>query len=161
MGSVTTIGTFLDAFRMALTERAGLANVNIYTAYVSDEDMGAESIVLSWGDPEADYDYTVGTAQDKVGEEFEVPCRIWVTRHGAAESDIKAARDRALALIEEVHDQLAVAYTNRVDRSSALGVDTAFIDNWRLEQRMGGSGDVGRDCRLFFTIRCKARFTPA
>ena len=161
MGAVTTVGAFLDGLRAALVVRAGLVGVNVYSGPVSIDDLGVESIILGApGDISATYEYNIGTPRDRVDEEYTIPCGIWIVVHGGGETRIKAARDRALALIDEVHDQLA-SYTNRVDRSAAIGADRAFITSWDMEQMIGFEGSSARDCRIRFTITCNASFTPA
>lgn len=161
MGSVSTVAAFLDALRAALIVRAGLAGVNVYSGPVSLEDMGEESIILGApGAIEGEYKYIVGTPQDRVDESYTIPGGIWIVKTGGGETRIKAARDRALALLEEIHDQLA-GYTSRVDRAAALGADRAFITGWEMEQFIGPEGEKARDCRIKFTITCNGSFTPA
>lgn len=161
MGSVTTAAAFLDGLRAALIVRVGLAGVNVYTGPVSLEDMGEESIILGApGMISNEYTYGVGTPQDRVDEAYRIPGGIWVVRAGGGETRIKAVRDRALALLEQVHDQLA-SYTSRVDRAAALGADRAFIDSWEMGQFIGPEGERSRDCRIKFTIACSGSFTPS
>ena len=156
MGAVTTVGTFLDNLVTVLTARAGLAGVNIYSASIDDLSAGQEAIVFAVEASQSEYENPTMAANETF-ENYTIEGRTWVTKPGAGETVIKAARDRALALIEEVHDALT-AYDTTAAYVAALGVDKARVQGWKLEQYIG---DGYRDCRLSFTIHVKAHFTPA
>lgn len=156
MASVTSVGTFLDKFRDALASRAGLSGVNIYTAPVDYVSLGPESILFAFEAASSDYEYYFPPRQ--VDETYQVKGGIWIVKTGAGESVIKEARDRALALLEEVQDQLAVSSATTALSLAALGVDDARITSWTIEQY---AIDGGRDCRVSFTVECRAKFTPA
>jgi hypothetical protein len=157
MGAVSTCPAFLDALRAALVLRAGLSGVNIFTAGVDQQSAGTEHILLGLEAIETDGEYeTMPMAE--VSEEYDVDGFSWVQKPGAGETVIKAARDRAFALLEEVSDYLTSVNTSTAATVAALGVDDARLTGWKLEQfPMDGT----RDARLTFTIHVQARFLPA
>lgn len=157
MGAVTTVGSFLDALRTVLAARSGLSGVNIFTGGVDDVSAGPEAIVFAVTKVESGEYERKTAAYHEVWEEYPVTGRVWITKPGAGETVIKAARDRALALLEQVTDALD-AYETTAACQSALGVDDAQVTGWSLEQFIG---DGYRDCRIEFTVSVKARFTPA
>lgn len=156
MSTASTVGTFLDNLVTLLGVRAGLSGVALYSAAIDDLSVGQEGIVFAVESQSTEYEYpTVPAVQ--AWETYNVEGRLWIVKPGAGEAAIKTARDRALALLEEVHDQLA-SYTTTAACLAALGVDDARITAWTLEQY---PGDGYRDCRIAFTIAVHARFTPA
>jgi hypothetical protein len=157
MGSVTTVGTFLDTLRTQLTARGGLAGVAVFTGPVDNLSIGKEAVVFSVEETSTRYEYrTVPMAE--VTEEYNVEGRIWIVKAGAGETVIKAARDRALAILEQVADELAAHNATTAATVAALGVDDARIDGWSLSQLVI---DGGRDCRISFNVRVRAKFTPS
>jgi len=152
MGTVTAIGSFLDGLRTALDARPGLAGVAIFTAPVSHLDIGDEAIVFAVGSVKGEYGYRIGAPHVIVSEQFSVDGRVWIVKGGSGEETIKEARDRALEILEEVHDELA---TN--DTVSGI-VRDARVVSVTLDQYVI---DGGRDCRLAFDIRVQSEFTPA
>lgn len=157
MGAVTTVGVFLDALRTKLGIRAGLAGVHIFTGPVDDVAIGEEAIVFAVDETNATFNYRT-LPRIEVFEEYDVEGRIWVVKPGGGEAAIKATRDRALAIFEQVADELAADNTSTAGTVSALGVEDARITDWNLTQVVL---DGGRDCRLAFTISVTTTFTPA
>jgi hypothetical protein len=151
------VGVFLDNLITVLDAiTPGLDGVALYSAAVDDLSAGTEAIVFAVEAQSTEYEYpTIPAVQ--AWETYNVEGRIWIVKPGAGETVIKAARDRALALLEQVHDKLA-SYATTAACLAALGVDDARITSWALEQY---SGDGYRDCRIAFTIAVRARFTPA
>ena len=157
MGAVTTIGTFLDAFRTKLLARGGLAGVAVFTGPVDDVSVGKDAIVFAVDETSAEFSYRTLPALE-VFESYNVEGRIWVVKPGAGETAIKTARDRALAIFEQVVDELATDNTSTPQTVSTLGVDDARVTSWQLTQVVI---DGGRDCRLAFTVSVTSTFTPA
>lgn len=156
MATVSTIGTFLDSLVSVLSARAGLSGVNVFSGGVDDVSAGREAIVFAVTKVDCEYQNPLMSATETF-EEYDVTGRVWVTAPGSGETVIKTARDRALELLEQVHDALS-AYTDTAAYVAALGVDKARISGWSLEQFIG---DGYRDCRLEFTVHVKAHFLPA
>jgi len=157
MGAVTTVGAFLDAFCTKLVTRGGLAGVHVFTGPVDDISIGEEAIVFAVDETSAEFSYRT-LPHIEVFEEYDVEGRIWVVKPGAGEAAIKATRDRALAIFEQVVDELATDNTSTAATVTALAVDDARVTGWELTQVVI---DGGRDCRLAFTVSVKAKFTPA
>jgi len=157
MGSVTTVGTFLDTLRTKLLARPGMAGVAVYTGPVDELSIGEEAIVFAVEEMSATFTYRT-LPKIEVFETYPVEGRIWIVKPGAGETVIKATRDRALALLEQVVDELATDNTSTAATVSALGINDARITSWSLTQV---AIDGGRDCRLAFTIDCEATVTPA
>ena len=156
MATASTVGTFLDALRTVLVARDGLSGVNVFTGSVDHLSVGEEAIVFAVEAQEADYDLPTMT-QVETFEEYTVEGRTWVVKPGAGETVIKAARDRAFALLEEVHDYVA-SLNSTAAFVAALTVDKVAVTGWRMEQL---PGDGYRDCRLYFNLYVRAHFTPA
>ena len=156
MGAVTTVGTLLTNLRTVLIARNGLSGVAVYTGPVDDLSAGQEAIIFTVVPMTAAYRYSTLPGRE-VFEDYPIEGRIWVCTAGSGETIIAAARDRALAILEQVHDELD-SYVGTAACVAALGVDDARISGWSLEQLVG---DGYRDCRLTFTVAVKARFTPA
>jgi hypothetical protein len=157
MGAVTTVGTFLDALVTQLTGVAGLSGVAIYTGPVDHLSIGDEAICFAVDPVECDWRYRT-LPHVEVFETYRVKGRIWIVKAGGGETIIKAARDRALALLEYVVDELAAHNTSRVATYAAFTVGDCRISALTLEQFVV---DGGRDCRLTFTVDAEATFVPA
>jgi hypothetical protein len=157
MGAVTTLGDFLDKLRTSLTARGGMAGVAVFTASVDHLSIGDEAIVFCVEKTVATCTYRTIPALE-VFESYAVEGRIWIVKAGAGETVIKAARDRAAAILHEVVDELAAHNSPSTATQAAFGVDDARLTSWTLEQF---AIDGGRDCRLAFFIDVSATFTPA
>lgn len=159
MGEVTTLGGFLDGLVLALSARAGLDGVNVYSARVSPEDEGEEAVII--GDEAIELTFDRLTApKHQVFESYEVPCRVLIQKSGGGETTIKAARDRALAILEEVVDELDSSATDSITAYAALGVRKARVTGGRLRQGVEpASGE--RVCAVEFSVEVAAEFLPA
>jgi hypothetical protein len=156
VGTVATLPDFLDKLRAALILRSGLAGVNIFTAGIDDESAGAEAIVFAAEEVAAAGNYhTLPKAE--CFEEYPVEGWTWVQKPGAGEDAIKAARDRAFALLADVHSYLK-SLGGTASTQSAVGVDEAQLVGWKLEQFITPNT---RDAKLTFTIAVRAHFTPS
>ena len=165
MGDVSTIGAFLDKLAGLLQDRQGLRGVAVYTAQVADPALlGAEHIVLAVEPIDDEYQYLVGTPQQRIDERYQVDCycisaaAIPPTKTEA--DTIKTARDRTLAILKEVYDQLRESNVTTVVTEGALGVNDARITRLKMTQAINDE-PFARICEVRFTIRVKATFTPA
>ena len=135
-----TAGAFKDQLATSLRARGALAGVTVYDAETNTEGVAREHIVL--GDWSSDDEYlTQGTSYN---ETYDVTGRIFTKEPESA----KAARDRALALLTEVKDQLGDDHT-----VSAVVFD-AYFSGYTAEE--GIWSDQGRTCELSFTIHVEA-----
>ena len=138
-----SIGAYKDALAVALGLRAGLSGVTVYAAYVHTDDLKREAIVL--GNWTQTFEQITQGADGSYEEVYSIECSIVSKR---VESP-KAARDRALAIMEEVQAELEEDHT--------VG-GTAW-----LSQFSGHTGEEtydaegGRRCVLQFTIDMKAQ----
>lgn len=156
MGAISTLPDFLDALRTALAARAGLSGVNLFTAPVDEKSLGKECIVFCTEAQSGDITQPLMGGLEHF-EEYDVQGFIWVTKPGAGETVIGTTRDRAFALLEEVHDYLA-SLTSTAATQAAITVDRADLSGWTLEQ-FAEPGE--RHATLKFTISARGRFSPA
>ena len=155
MGTVSTLPAFLDELRDALSARQGLVGVTIWTGSMPPERLGRESVVLAaTGDKiTAEYNYRIGTQRVLTDEEYDVLARVETRSDDAGETGAQAVRDRAFAILGEIHDYLAAN-----DTVGATVAD-ARITGWEYEA--GPYAEGGRICRVAITIRVESQFTPA
>jgi len=157
VGAIATLPEFLDNIVAALKLRAGLDGVNIFSGPVDDLTAGKEAIVFGVEMISAENEYMT-MPQVECWERYTVTGWTWVQKPGRDETVIKAARDRAFALLEELVDYLASVNTTTAATVAALGVDDARVESWRLTQFFG---DGTRDCKLEYSVAVKANYTPA
>jgi hypothetical protein len=157
--AVTTLASLLDGLVASLSTRAGLAGVNVFGCNVPPEMLGREAIELA-----ARVDVAQAAAQmgsDNIAETYRVDGSILVSRPLAAAATTTdtvnvaaaAARDRALAIYGEVVEQLAA------DESVGGVVRWAAPGGLVLEQGFAPEGQLGRVCRVEFTVSCEAEVT--
>jgi hypothetical protein len=158
--AATTLGPFIDALVAALQVRPGLARVNIFGCPVDPEDLGSEGIEFA---EEVSIEQAPAAMMSTAKEEsYAVSGSILVAAAAAPLSSpvatvngaAKVARDRCLAIVEEVTDELA---TN--DTMSAT-VRDAQIVSMDVHQAMAPEAQLGRICWAEFVIAVKARVTP-
>jgi len=156
--SATVAGTFLDATAVQLAARAGLAGVRIFTCPVLPEDLGKEAIELgeeipiqreiaSMGSSDVEESFTV-TGSILVAKSFAKATTLQATINAAA----KAARDRALAILEEVTDELATNDTMATGTPAVGTVRDVQMGEFTIRQAMAPEGQLGRVCWVEFTL---------
>ena len=153
MGAVSTVPAFLDALVTALGTATGLA---VFSAPVDEVSMGTASVVLCPETVTVEYDYQT-MPRTQVYEVYAVQGFVWVSEPGAGETVIKAARDAAYDILEDVHDYIA-GLVGKTETQAALGVDHVKVTGHSLEQF---ASDDGRHVFLRFTIEADAYFDPA
>jgi hypothetical protein len=157
MGAVSTLPAFCDAIVAALKLRAGLSGVSVFSGPVDDLSAGTEAIVF--GVEMISAENTQDTMpREECWEEYDVTGWTWVSKPGAGETVIKASRDRAFAILEELVDYLTSVNGTTAATVAALGVDDARVASWKLTQFFG---DGTRDCKLEYSVHVKAHYTPA
>lgn len=165
MGNVSTIGTFLDNLSELLQERSGLQGVGVYTAPIADPVLlGPEHFVLGVEPIDDTYEYLIGTPQQQISEQYPIEgyC-ISASAIPPAKTEtevIKIVRDRTLELLAELYDQLRESNTTTAVTQEQLGVDDARIVRIKMTQTINDE-PFARICEIRFTIRVKAKFTPA
>lgn len=133
--ALTSISDWKAAFKEDLEGRAGLSGVSIFDAEPTVDRRNRESIVL--GDMDLDVEYISFLTQE---ESWTVTGDIQIHKPNTA----KAARDRALALLEEVRAQIAA------DPEASTSVwDSQFLGA-SIEEDVYPEG--GRWCRVEFRI---------
>jgi hypothetical protein len=153
MGAVSTVPAFLTALRTALGTATGVA---VYSAPVDAALMGEASVILATENVVAEYEYET-MPRTQVHEAYAVDGFIWISKPGAGETAIAAARDRAYAILEAVHDYVA-GLVGKTETQAALGVDHVKVTGHSLEQF---ASDAERHVFLRFTIEADAYFDPA
>jgi hypothetical protein len=143
----TTVSTFLAALRIALQARAGLAGVTVSTGPLGDGVGGQESIEFGHVDNTIDW-HAIGRKARE--ENYMVDGWIFVTVYGGDEAAISAARDRAVALLDEVNTCLVA------DPSVGGVVTVAQVTAWALDQAITGQNTNARGAAIEFTTSVKA-----
>ena len=135
-----TIGTILDALRTQLDARGGLSGVTVSTGPTGDPPP--ESIEFS--DVEIDDDYFgMGNPPSKLAT-YTISGQVFVRRPGKGEDAIKLARDRAVAIIEEVRDEVTGDIT--------VGASTLHAKFSTASMRQGVTDPPSRTCAFDFTV---------
>jgi hypothetical protein len=135
-----TVSDWKAAFKTQLEARGGLAGVEVYDHEVAVPDRAREFIII--GDWEQDdTHFAMG---GRFEETVDITGRVVARKPDTA----KAARDRALAILKEVKDQLvADAGTNNTAKD-------AHFRRARGEERIWA--DSGRECEIEFTVNVRA-----
>jgi len=137
--STFTVSDWKAAFKTQLELRGGLTGVTIYDAEENTDNIDREAIIVG------DWEATNTRIAFGVDEESYVvtgEVRIWKP------DTALAARNRALALLKEVKDQLVTD-----SETSSTVFDTMFL-GYSAEE--GIYADGGRICTLEFTIQVEA-----
>jgi hypothetical protein len=153
----TTLPQLLDALLVALSDREGLAGVNIYTCPVSPEELGPEGIEFaeevsveqaraSFGNTDLEESYTVSGSL--------LVAAPMPPGSGAVNRAAKAARDRCAELLHEISEELA---TNDTLDNEVRDVSIAS-QVWH--QGMAPEAQLGRVCWVEFSLAVVARVTP-
>ena len=150
--STCTLPAFLDATYTALHNRAGLASVNVFTCPVDPAQLGKEAIELADSVEVTQARASLGS--DDLEESYDVKGSVLVFAQGTSNAAAKVARDRALAILEEVTDEIA---GNETMTSTVRDV-TITGQTWT--QGYAPEGQLGRFCRVEFTLACEAHVTP-
>lgn len=144
--ATSAVPAFLDALRTRLLARPGLAGVQVATGPLA-EDTALESIQVFRVDTDQVWAALGGRSREETGT---MTGAIWIVAPGADEPAIKAARDRAYALLAELESDL------RADPSVNGTVRVAQLASADLTQ---GLNDNGRVAQVTFTVNLEARLT--
>ena len=137
----------MDALKVALHARAGLAGVQVTTAPAGSETR-SESIQM--GDAgQSEVWAVIGTRRRD--EDFTIDAAIWKVQPGAGDAVATTARLRAYALLAEVEAALRES-----PRLGLAGVEQMAVSNADLEQ---GVNPDGRWAQLTFQVRVTARLS--
>ena len=153
MATASSLGVFLDSLRAQLLVRGGLAGVRIFTGPVGDHEIGAENIVFAVDPVDVAQAYPT-VPQREAFESYSVEGRIWIVKSGGGETAIKAARDRALAILGEVQSECIGNDT--MTTGGTASVRDVLLTSYKLEQ---AALDAARDCRIAFTLEVKGEYT--
>jgi hypothetical protein len=117
--STSVIGSQLDAIRAGLVIVSGLAGVNIFSGDASMEEAGQECVVFGNGTLVEEAFAMGGDRQEvwTVGGQIRV-VKPWA---GSTELTIKAARDRALAILALVETYLNDTYPGALPDDQLVG----------------------------------------
>lgn len=156
----STLPAFLDALVAALQLRVGLAGVNIYSCPVDPADLGKEGLEFA-------EDVSIEQARASMGsrdmeESYTVNGSLLVAAPIAAKgakvasinAAAKVARDRAMAILSEITDELA---DNDAMSATVRDVSMASLE---VHQGMGGETQLGRVAWVEFTMKVESRVSP-
>src|SRR5690348_3817078 len=142
-----TASTYLSTLCDKLTARPGLAGVNVSSGPLTNETGGSEAIEFGEVLNTIDW-YALGRKARK--ETYTVSGWIFKVEYGGSEAVIRATRDRAFAILDEVNDCLVTDPTvNGV-------VTTCGITNVTLSQVITGKNTNARGAAINFTVTVEA-----
>ncbi|HVB38576.1 MAG TPA: hypothetical protein VND92_08555 [Vicinamibacterales bacterium] len=150
MTITTSVGPVLDELRVQLIARPGLSGVGVFTGWVG-EDGGDESIQFQTVHVTATW---AGMGRRSITEDYDLEGFVWVVRKpGAGETVIKAARDRAEAIWNELLEQIQtdphigglLLMPKSIDRDEDYGID----------------GNGNRVARVSFKLAFEARISAS
>ncbi|HTE69092.1 MAG TPA: hypothetical protein VK942_10095 [Actinomycetes bacterium] len=151
MAATSSIPAFFDALKALLDARAGIIGPPLVTVATGDlaADTPKESIVL-FGTPTANREAVGLRGPQGISHDHNVVVAgaIRVVKPGQGETVIKAARDRAYAVLAELENQLKATPTVSDTCKFAAVTDDP------LEQ---GANDEGRWAQISFQITYRAR----
>ena len=135
-----TIATVLDQFKVQLDARGGLSGVTVTTGPTGDPPP--ESIEFSDVDITDEY-FGMGNPPSKLAT-YTISGQVFVRRPGKGEAAIKLARDRAVAIVEEVRDEVTGNIT--------VGAATLHASFSTASMRQGVTDPASRTCTFDFTV---------
>jgi hypothetical protein len=138
-----SIGAYKDALAAALELRAGLSGVTVYAAEVHTGDLKREAVVL--GNWTHTFEQITQGPAGTYEEVYSIECQIVSERPDST----TAARDRALAIMEEVQAELDEDHT-----VGGIVWDSQYSGHTGEETY---DAEGGRRCVLQFTIEMKAQ----
>jgi hypothetical protein len=150
LASTSSIPGFLDALKALLDARAGIVGPPLVTVATGDlaADTPPEAVLLFGATGPRTEVGMRGPQGFSYDQDVIVRGAIWIVRPGQGETTLKAARDRAYALLGEVEAQLKATPT-------VTGTcQYAAVSDETLEQ---GVNDAGRWCQLSFEMQYRAR----
>ena len=149
MTLTTKIGPYLDALVANLSRRTGLTGVGVFSGWVGP-DGGLRSIQFESVDSTDDWGL-IGNR--RLDEAVTITGFIWAQAPGAGEASIKAARDAAEAIWNELLDELVMNPSQGV----AEVLTNARVASMSEENAV--NADKQRVCRITFTVAVTAQIT--
>lgn len=146
--STSAIGTIKDALVAALKLRANLAGVNIFSGFVGVEEAGVECIALE----DARLVEVAAAMGGNRIETWEIDGEVAAVKPwtgGTTELTIKAARDRAVALLAEIETHLNDTYAGELPSAQLIGAELSDL-----------IGAEGRVCVISFTLSMQQMKNP-
>lgn len=134
----------LDGLKAFLETREAFEGIAVFTGPPGDDAKRGD--VVAFFGVEGDQE-TITLSADSVGDSFRVFGSVFAIKAGAGEDQIKAARDRAVALLRELEAALAD------DRTIADAVMFAELSALDLNQ---GYEPNARWAEIRFQIACEA-----
>ncbi len=149
MSTATSQGAALDALANLLQARAdtdgnALAGVAVRSAAALRADAATREAIELW-DTEADEDWRV-LGNRRRGEKYRLHGSAYALKAGTGEATIRAVRDRAVAILDELKDVLAD------DPTLGGAVRVAALVRSRIDQDFN---DSGRWCLIEFWVECE------
>jgi hypothetical protein len=149
MALTTKVGPYLDALAANLSARNGLSGVGVFSGWVGP-DGGLRSSQIESVDSTDDWGL-IGNR--RLDEAVTLTGFIWAQAPGAGEVAIKAARDAAEAIWNELLDELVTNPSQGV----AEVLTNAHVASMSEENAV--NADKQRVCRITFTIALTAQIT--
>lgn len=128
MATTTLLDAYLDALVANLSARIGLDGVTVTSGWVGD-DGGLKSIQFQ--NASTLYDWSsIGRGRHK--EETTITGFIFVTASGAGESAIKASRDLAFSIYDELIDELRTNPSQGIAQVQSNTLPSSREDEWAV-----------------------------
>lgn len=128
MAFATKIGPYLDALVAHLSARIGLDGVTVTSGWVGPAG-GLKSIQLT--DATTAYEHAQ-LGQRRKRELVTVRGFVWGVAPGAGETAIKASRDQAEAILNELMDELGTNPSQGIDHAQSDALLSSREDEWSV-----------------------------
>jgi hypothetical protein len=148
-----TAPAVLDALKALLIARAGIIGppkVEVYTAGMGD-DTALEAITFFGAEGEQKWAVMPYSSTRGKSDEYTITGQVWIRKPGAGEATAVAARNRALAIFNEVENALRTSPTLG---SAVAGVTVVAMGAIKTQQ---GILPGFRTCGITFEIDCRYR----
>lgn len=150
MDVTTQLGPYLDALVANLSARVGLTGVGVFSGWVGD-DGGLKSIQLVSATTAYDWS-SIGRGRHQ--EDTLVTGFIWIKTQGAGEPAIKASRDLAFSIWDELVSELRDNPSQGISEVESKVLPSSRDDDWAV------TADGMRATRISFTLGVTFQITP-
>lgn len=155
MSAAWTFDAFVDGVATAVAARPGITamtpRVHVLTYWPTADAPISDALVLGYAGSDDNEPASLGNGGFK--EFVTVECLIRINRPGAGDTPANQARERAMAILDEVSGLLRSTSVPQVGVQTV----TARISDRRIDQFPTIGGTPARICEVQFNIRYEAR----
>lgn len=146
--STSALATQLDAICDGLAARPGLAEVNVFTGAVAQEEAGLECVVIGGTCELDEIAHSMGGNREETWR-VDGAVRVIKEWQGSTEDTIRAARDRLMEILAEIETYLNDTYAGTLPDAQLM---SGTLDNAIWPE--------GRLCGLVFSFELMTVKTP-